>query len=99
MDSRQVRVGDTNLRIPLTEQSVALDAVVVTGTAGGQSKRELGNAVTTINASDAKEIGAINSVQKLLSGRAPGLIVQSASGNVGAGASIRIRGASSMSLS
>jgi TonB-linked SusC/RagA family outer membrane protein len=99
MDSRQVRVGDTNLRIPLSEQSIALDAVVVTGTAGSQSKRELGNAVTTINASQAKEIAPINSVQNLLNGRAPGVVVQSATGNVGAGARIRIRGASSMSLS
>jgi TonB-linked SusC/RagA family outer membrane protein len=99
MESRQVRVGDTNLRIPLSEQSIALDAVVVTGTAGTQSKRELGNAVTTINASQAKEIAPITSVQSLLNGRAPGVVVQSATGNVGAGARIRIRGASSMSLS
>ena len=99
MDTRQVRVGDTNLRIPLSEQSIALDAVVVTGTPGTQSKRELGNAVTTINAAEAKEIAPINSVQSLLNGRAPGVIVQSATGNVGAGARIRIRGASSMSLS
>ena len=45
-DRRVVRVGDTEIRIPLTEQSVILDEVVVTGTAGGQSKRELGNAVS-----------------------------------------------------
>lgn len=99
MESRQVRVGDGNLRIPMAEQSVALDAVVVTGTAGGQSKRELGNAVSTINAAQAKEIAPINSIQNLISGRAPGVIVQSATGNVGAGARIRIRGASSISLS
>jgi TonB-linked SusC/RagA family outer membrane protein len=99
MESRQVRVGDANLRVSMTEQSVALDAVVVTGTAGGQSKRELGNAVSTINAAQAKEIAPINSIQNLLSGRAPGVVVQSATGNVGAGARIRIRGASSMSLS
>ncbi|HUR91955.1 MAG TPA: SusC/RagA family TonB-linked outer membrane protein [Gemmatimonadaceae bacterium] len=99
MESRQVRTGDGNLRISLAEQSVALDAVVVTGTAGGQSKRELGNAVSTINAAQIKEIAPVSSVQSLLSGRAPGVIVQSATGNVGAGARIRIRGASSMSLS
>ena len=99
MDTRPVRVGETNIRIPLTEQSIALDAVVVTGTPGGQAKRELGNAVSTINAAQAKEIGQVNSVQNLLSGRAPGVIVQSATGNVGGGARIRIRGASSMSLS
>ena len=98
-ETRQVRVGDTSLRIPMSEQSVALDAVVVTGTPGGQSKRELGNSVTTINASEATEIAPINSVQNLLNGRAPGVFVNSATGNVGAGARIRIRGASSVSLS
>jgi TonB-linked SusC/RagA family outer membrane protein len=99
MERRVVRVGDTDLRISLTEQSVVLDAVVVTGTAGAQSKRELGNAVTTINAAAAKEIAAISSVQNLLNGRAPGVFVNSATGNVGAGARVRIRGASSISLS
>ncbi|MGI9140990.1 MAG: SusC/RagA family TonB-linked outer membrane protein [Gemmatimonadaceae bacterium] len=99
MESRQVQVGDANVRVSMAEQSVALDAVVVTGTAGGQSKRELGNAVSTINAAQAKEIAPINSIQNLISGRAAGVVVQSATGNVGAGARIRIRGASSISLS
>jgi TonB-linked SusC/RagA family outer membrane protein len=99
MERRTVRVGDTNLRIALAEQSVVLDAVVVTGTTGAQSKRELGNAVTTINAAQAKEIAAISSIQNLLNGRAPGVWVNSATGNVGAGARVRIRGSTSISLS
>jgi TonB-linked SusC/RagA family outer membrane protein len=99
MEQRTVRVGDTNLRIALSEQSVVLDAVVVTGTTGAQSKRELGNSVTTINASQAKEIAAISSIQNLLNGRAAGVWVNSATGNVGAGARVRIRGSSSISLS
>jgi TonB-linked SusC/RagA family outer membrane protein len=98
-DRRDVRVGDTEIRIPLVEQSVILDEVVVTGTAGGQSKRELGNAVSTINAVQTKEIAPINSLQNLIAGRAPGVFINSATGNVGAGARVRIRGASSISLS
>ena len=97
--SQAVRVGASGLRISLTEQTVALDEIIVTGTAGGQARRELGNAVSTINAAEAKEIAPINSVHNLLTGRAPGVVVQSATGNVGAGARIRVRGASSMSLS
>ena len=99
VESRVVNVGDMNLRIPLTVQSVVLNEVVVTGTAGGQSKRELGNAVSTIDASATKEIAPINSVQNMLAGRAPGVFINSATGNVGAGARVRIRGASSISLS
>ena len=99
MERRAVRVGDTDVRISLAEQAVMLDDVVVTGTTGEQTRRELGNAVTTIDAARAKEIAPINSVQNLLNGRAPGVFVNSATGNVGAGARVRIRGASSVSLS
>jgi outer membrane receptor protein involved in Fe transport len=94
-----VRVGATDLRLTITEQSVSLDEVVVTGTAGGQARRELGNAVTTVNAADVAERGTINNVQQLLNGRAPGVVINPATGNVGTGARIRIRGASSLSLS
>jgi TonB-dependent SusC/RagA subfamily outer membrane receptor len=97
-DRRVVDVGNTDVRIALAEQSVVLDEVVVTGTAGGQSKRELGNAVSSIDAVKTKEIAPINSVQNLLAGRVPGVFVNSATGNVGAGARVRIRGASSISL-
>jgi TonB-linked SusC/RagA family outer membrane protein len=93
-----VTVGMTNLRLTLPEQVVALDRIVVTGTAGGQSKRELGTAVTSINAAEETQKTAIPNIQQLLNARAPGVFINSATGNVGAGARIRIRGASSMSL-
>ena len=94
-----VAVGNSEVRVTLAEQSVILDEVVVTGTAGSQSRRELGNAVSTINAAETKEIAPINSLQNLIAGRAPGVFINSATGNVGAGARVRIRGASSISLS
>ena len=94
-----VRVGSNDLRIPLAEQSVSLDEVVVTGTPGGQAKREIGNAVSIVNASQVVEQGTVNNVQQLLNARAPGVFVIPATGNVGTGSRIRIRGASSPSLS
>ncbi len=94
-----VRVGLTDVRISLAEQSVSLDEVVVTGTPGGQARRELGNAVTTVNAASVTENGTVNNIQQLLNGRAPGVFVNAATGNVGTGSRIRIRGASSLSLS
>jgi TonB-linked SusC/RagA family outer membrane protein len=96
---QSVTVGATSLRIAITEQSVALDEVVVTGTVGGQARREIGNAVSTVSAADVTERGTVNNVQQLLNGRAPGVFVNPATGNVGTGARIRIRGASSLSLS
>jgi TonB-linked SusC/RagA family outer membrane protein len=94
-----VNVGVTAARITMTEQSVALDEVVITGTPGGQAKRELGNAVSTINAGDVSERGSVNSIHQLLNARAPGVFINPSSGNVGTGSRIRIRGAASLSLS
>jgi TonB-linked SusC/RagA family outer membrane protein len=97
--SQSVRVGDTGVRLALSEAAVALNAVVVTGTPGGTERRALGNAVSTIDAAHVVEQAPINNVQGLLNGRAPGVIIQPASGAVGSGARIRVRGASSFSLS
>ena len=94
-----VRIGITDVRVAMTEQSVALDKVVITGTPGGQALRELGNSVTTVNAAKITEQGTVNNVQQLLNGRTPGVFINPATGNVGTGARIRIRGASSLSLS
>ncbi|HEX2722386.1 MAG TPA: TonB-dependent receptor plug domain-containing protein, partial [Gemmatimonadaceae bacterium] len=97
--TQTVRVGAADVRINMSEQSVSLDKVVVTGTPGGQALRELGNAVTTVNAAKVTEQGTVNNIQQLLNGRSPGVFVNPATGNVGTGARIRIRGASSLSLS
>ena len=98
--ARQVaRVGITDVRISLSEQSVSLDEVVVTGTPGGQARRELGNAVTSINAGAVNEQGTVNSIQQMLNARAPGVFINPSTGNVGGGSRIRIRGAASLSLS
>ncbi|MEO8270783.1 MAG: TonB-dependent receptor plug domain-containing protein, partial [Aureliella sp.] len=94
-----VRVGTSDLRVPMTLQSIALDEVVITGTPGGQALRELGNSVTTVNAAAVTEKGTINNVQQLLNGRSPGVFVNASTGNVGTGSRIRIRGTSSLSLS
>jgi TonB-linked SusC/RagA family outer membrane protein len=94
-----VRVGTTDVRLALTEQSISLDEIVITGTTGGQARRELGNAITTIDAAGVTSQGTVNNVQQLLNGRSAGVFVIPATGNVGTGSRIRIRGASSLSLS
>ncbi|MGH7482920.1 MAG: SusC/RagA family TonB-linked outer membrane protein [Longimicrobiales bacterium] len=96
---RAVGVGDANVRLALTESAIELDAVVVTGTAGATEKRQLGNAIATIEADDVVEIAPIVTTSSLINGRAPGVVIQTGTGMVGAGPRIRIRGASSFSLS
>ena len=94
-----VRNGDQNVRIVLTVNPTSLEGVVVTGTPGAAAKREIGNAVGIVDAAAVTEIAPINSVQGLLNGRAPGVVVQSTSGAVGTGGRIRVRGNASFSLS
>ncbi len=94
-----VRVGTTDARFVLSESAVELNQVVVTGTIGGVAKRELGTAVTTVNAADVTAQTSIPSVESLLNGRSPGVVVIGSSGQIGAGSAIRVRGVGTFSLS
>lgn len=94
-----VRLGAANVEIALAERLVELNQVVVTGTVGGQQARALGNSVARINAADVVATAPVPSVQALINGRAPGVTVLPGTGMVGSGSRIRIRGASSFSLS
>jgi len=94
-----VHVGDANVRIALEEKALELEGVVVTGTPAATAQRELGNAVSRIDAAAIVQQAPINSFQDLLNGRAAGVLIQPATGAVGSGSRIRIRGASSFSLS
>lgn len=97
--TQTVRVGAENLRIPMRERAIELNNVVVTGTAGATQRRELGVAVSQINAADVVREAPIQNVQQLINGRAAGVTVLQNSGMVGSGATVRIRGVSSFSLS
>ncbi len=98
--SQQVhaRVGQSDLLIALEVNPTSLSAVVVTGTPGATEKREIGNAVTTIDAAAVVQKAPIPSVQSLLNGRTPGLVVMPTSGAVGTGSQVRVRGIASFSL-
>lgn len=91
-------VGATDVRIVLVERAFELSGVVTTGTAGVAEKRAIGNAVTTVSASEIVATQPINNFQDLLTGRAAGVSVIASSGQVGSGSRIRVRGASSLSL-
>lgn len=89
----------TTLNISLRERRVELDEVIVTGTAGGMQRRALGNTITSVDAVEALDLAPIPDMQSLLNGRAGGVVIMPGSGMVGSGSRIRIRGASSISLS
>lgn len=107
------RIGYTAARLQITvaaDQEVtanfaleatatSLDQVVVTGTAGAERQRSIGNAVSSINnAPDVLAKSAAPDLGKLLNSRAPGVVVVPNSGRLGAGPNIQIRGRSSLSL-
>ncbi|HTE46043.1 MAG TPA: SusC/RagA family TonB-linked outer membrane protein [Gemmatimonadaceae bacterium] len=89
---------DVTADFALTGGAIALDQIVVTGTAGAQELRSVGNAVSTIDASDAMEKSQVSDISSLLKGRAPGVAVLERSGRLGSGPTIEIRGRSSIGL-
>ena len=92
------RVGQRDLVISLSSNPQSLETVVVTGTAAAAQKREIGNAVGVIGASDVVASAPIVSMQSLINGRSPSVVVMPTSGEVGTGQQVRIRGTSSFSL-
>jgi TonB-dependent starch-binding outer membrane protein SusC len=79
----------------LTTAALGLDEIVVTGTAGAAAKREVGNAITTINTVDLPD--RPTSVLNMLTASAPGLEINATGGGeLGQGQEIRIRGTNSI---
>jgi TonB-dependent starch-binding outer membrane protein SusC len=83
----------------LAEQAIALQEVVVTGTAGRLERRAQAAVVDKVDAARVSTIAPINNLQTLLQARVPGMQISAGSGSVGTAPQVRIRGVSSISLS
>lgn len=97
---QSITVGDNatvTANFSLRRSALSLDEVVVTGTAGAARRREVGNAISQVNVADLPE--PVSSVDNLLQGRAAGVTLTQNSGQVGGGASIRLRGNVSATMS
>ncbi len=94
--------GQTYLEVKMKEETRLLEEVTVTGEGkkvGGfipVTERDLTSAVSTINMKELEEI-KVSSVGEMLQGRASNVDIVMASGDPGAGMSIRIRGTASIS--
>lgn len=92
--------ASVSVEFQLQTEALALDEIVVTGTAGQVSRRQQPAVVGTIDASERLEDGAVaGGVAGMLTAQMPGVQVTSSGGSSGTGHQIRIRGASSISLS
>jgi len=83
--------GTVTVNFKLKLDALKGDEVVVTGTSIATSRRQLGNAVASVNAGEIRESGA-RSLDQALSGKIPGALVQQNSGNPGGGITVRLRG-------
>ena len=88
----------TELTLSLNQSAIEMDEIVVTGTAVGARRRELGNTVSTIDAARLADQTKPASVGELLQGQASGLVSMSGTGQIGAGQRLKIRGTASLSL-
>lgn len=96
--NQEVEVGNvTTINIAMVSDMIGLDEVVVIGY-GSVKKEDLTGSVTAVDATKLNK-GLATSPSELLSGKVAGLSVISDGGAPGAGATIRIRGGSSMSAS
>lgn len=89
--------GRTSIDVMLYSDVQLLEDVVVIGY-GTQERADNTGSVTSVSADDFNE-GAITSPEELFQGRAAGVTVTSNDGAPGSGATIRIRGGSSLSAS
>lgn len=95
MDPKKESVnGRTKIDVVMTTNSTVLDEVVAIGY-GSVKKSDLTGSVASVKP-EAITVAPANSVESLLQGRAAGLSVNNSSQDPGAGATVRIRGASSL---
>jgi TonB-linked SusC/RagA family outer membrane protein len=86
--------ANATTNVQLSEDQKLLSEVVVTGY-GTQNKREIAGSISTISSKEFAQV-PIASFDQALQGKAPGILVQSNSGQPGAAANILIRGSGSI---
>jgi TonB-dependent SusC/RagA subfamily outer membrane receptor len=90
--------GMATADIQLRRRALALDEVVVTGTAGGTQRRALGNVVDRMSAAELAEVTPAQSLTQLIGQRSAGVTMGGDVGQVGTGTRMRIRGVQTMGL-
>lgn len=93
-----VSAGETvTVNFELTVEAISMEEFVVTAT-GEQRKMEVGNAVSSLDASEQVEVSASGNIAGLLQGNTPGVQISKASGTVGNATNIKVRGNTSINL-
>lgn len=93
-ESQEVAISGTTANVSLVAAVSGLSEVVVTGY-GTARKKDLTGSVTSVKAKDFNK-GVVTSPDQLIQGKVAGLQITNNSGQPGGGATIRIRGTSSV---
>jgi len=86
------------LDFELESQILSLDVLVATGTVGDSQMHAVGHLVERVLVPDLLSQAAVSTVEDVLTGRIPGVMMIGAPNSAGDGAQIRIRGNASMAL-
>jgi outer membrane receptor protein involved in Fe transport len=91
--SKQVTLNQSPVTadFELSEDALSLNEVVVTGTGAATSKKQLGNAISTVSSRDLENSTA-TSIDQALAGKVAGAQISQNSGNPAGGISVRLRG-------
>ena len=93
-----VAAGATVVRdFAMPEQALGLDEIIVTGTAGGARNREVGTAVSRLDAQQLEILQATPSLSVALQGQVPGLMMTQSGPQAGTAPNIALRGRNSVS--
>ena len=91
-----VLTGDDQVfNVTLNEDSNALDEVILVGSSITQSRKKLGNAITTVKSAALVKAAPVN-ITSSLQGKVPGAQITQNSGDPAGGFSIRLRGPSTI---
>ena len=95
-----VQAGQTvTVNFQLSPSALALDELIVTGTAGRQERRAQSASVSSLDVASITDVAPVTSVTNILQGRTTGVSITQTGGSAGTGQRIRLRGAASINLS
>ncbi|HHB78022.1 MAG TPA: SusC/RagA family TonB-linked outer membrane protein [Saprospiraceae bacterium] len=86
---------DQPLDVALSEDVIGLSEVVVTGASELTSKKQYGNAISTVNEQQISRSGS-TAIDKALAGKVAGALISQNSGNPAGGVSVTLRGYSTV---
>lgn len=87
--------GTSTVDVVMETDYLKLDEVVITGASAATSKKNLGNAISTVDSREIANSGA-QGIDQALSGKLPGALVNQNSGNPAGGISVTLRGNSTV---